>query len=82
MRVTGALAITMGPKGVVADPVIEIEDNRARSVESQPGATGDIDVDGIILPGLISTRTHLHGLVAYGHPVPPPAGFWPFLKQW
>ena len=39
-------------------------------------------MDGIILPGLISTHTHLHGLVAYGHPVPPPAGFWPFLKEW
>lgn len=82
MRITGTFAVTMGPKGLVSDPVIEIEDNRIKSVESHPGATGDVHVNGVILPGLISTHTHLHGLVAYGHPIPPPAGFWPFLRQW
>lgn len=82
VRVAGRLAVTMGPRGVLSDPVIEIEGNRIRSVQSQPGADVDIRVDGIILPGLISTHTHLHGLVAYGHPIPPPAGFWPFLKEW
>jgi 5-methylthioadenosine/S-adenosylhomocysteine deaminase len=82
LRVAGAFAITMGPRGVVADPIIEIEGDRIKSIESEPGAKADIRVDGIILPGLISTHTHLHGLVAYGHPIPPPAGFWPFLKEW
>ena len=82
MRVAGRYAITMGPRGVVADPIIEIEGNRIKSIDSQPGSQADFWVDGIILPGLISTHTHLHGLVAYGHPVPPPAGFWPFLKEW
>lgn len=82
MRVVGRLAVTMGPKGVVPNPVIEIVANRIRSVESEPGAKGDLQVDGLIIPGLISTHTHLHGLVAYGHPISPPAGFWPFLKEW
>jgi 5-methylthioadenosine/S-adenosylhomocysteine deaminase len=82
VRVAGRFAITMGSKGIVSDPVIEIEGNRIKSVESQPDSKADIRVDGIILPGLISTHTHLHGLVAYGHPIPPPAGFWPFLKEW
>jgi 5-methylthioadenosine/S-adenosylhomocysteine deaminase len=72
----------MGSRGIVSDPIIEIEGHRIKSVESQPDSKADIRVDGIILPGLISTHTHLHGLVAYGHPIPPPAGFWPFLKEW
>jgi cytosine/adenosine deaminase-related metal-dependent hydrolase len=72
----------MGSRGVVTDPIIEIEGNRIKSVTSEPGSEADIRVDGIVLPGLISTHTHLHGLVAYGHPVPPPAGFWPFLREW
>jgi 5-methylthioadenosine/S-adenosylhomocysteine deaminase len=82
LRVAGRYAITMGSKGVVTDPLIEIEGHRIKSIDSKPGSDADIRVDGIILPGLISTHTHLHGLVAYGHPIPPPAGFWPFLKEW
>jgi 5-methylthioadenosine/S-adenosylhomocysteine deaminase len=82
VRVAGRYAITMGSHGVVTDPVIEIEGNRIRSISSEPGSKADLRIEGIVLPGLISTHTHLHGLVAYGHPVPPPAGFWPFLKQW
>jgi 5-methylthioadenosine/S-adenosylhomocysteine deaminase len=82
VRVAARYAITMGPRGVVVDPVIEIEGNRIKSVASERGSSADIEVDGIILPGLISTHTHLHGLVAYGHPVTPPPGFWPFLKEW
>jgi len=82
VRAAGRYAITMGSNGVVTDPIVEIEGNRIKSISSGPGSDADIRVDGIILPGLISTHTHLHGLVAYGHPVPPPAGFWPFLKDW
>jgi 5-methylthioadenosine/S-adenosylhomocysteine deaminase len=80
--VAGRFAITMGSKGIVSDPIIEIDGNRIKSIESQPDSKADLRVDGIILPGLISTHTHLHGLVAYGHPIAPPAGFWPFLKEW
>lgn len=82
LRVGGKLAITMGPQGVVSDPVIRIEADRIGTIDSQLGAEVDLRVDGPILPGLISTHTHLHGLLAYGHPIPPPAGFWPFLKEW
>jgi 5-methylthioadenosine/S-adenosylhomocysteine deaminase len=82
VRVAGRFAITMGSQGVVSDPIIEIEGDRIKSIESEPDSKADIRVDGIILPGLISTHTHLHGLVAYGHPIAPPAGFWPFLKEW
>ena len=82
MRVAGRYAITMGRQGVVSNPIIEIEGNRIKSVTSGRDVKADLEVDGIILPGLISTHTHLHGLVAYGHPIPPPAGFWPFLKEW
>ncbi len=82
MRVAARYAITMGPQGVVTNPIIDIEGNRIVSVASGRAGKADIQLDGIIIPGLISTHTHLHGLVAYGHPVPPPAGFWPFLKEW
>jgi 5-methylthioadenosine/S-adenosylhomocysteine deaminase len=82
VRVAARYAITMGSKGVVTDPIIEIEGNRVKRISSGSAPEADIRVDGITLPGLISTHTHLHGLVAYGHPVPPPAGFWPFLKEW
>ena len=82
MRIAGRYAITMGRQGIVPDPIIEIEGNRIQSITSGRGVNADLAVDGLILPGLISTHTHLHGLVAYGHPVPPPAGFWPFLKEW
>jgi 5-methylthioadenosine/S-adenosylhomocysteine deaminase len=80
--ISGRYAVTMGPRGVVEDPLIEIEGRRITSISSGRQGTADIEFEGIILPGLISTHTHLHGLVAYGHPVPPPAGFWPFLKEW
>jgi cytosine/adenosine deaminase-related metal-dependent hydrolase len=82
VRVAGRYAITMGSHGVVTDPIIEIEGNRIKSISSEPGSGADIRVDGIVPPRLISTHTHLNGLVAYGHPVPPPAGFWRFLKEW
>ncbi|NIN63234.1 MAG: hypothetical protein GTO63_00665 [Anaerolineae bacterium] len=81
MQVVGRVAVAMGPKGVLSTPVIEIEANRIRSAESQPDGKGDLQVDGLILSGFISTHTHLHGLVAYGHLIPPPAGFWPFLRE-
>jgi len=80
--ISGRYAVTMGPRGVVKDPLIEIEGNHITHISSGGGRKADIEVEGLILPGLISTHTHLHGLVAYGHPVPPPAGFWPFLKEW
>jgi 5-methylthioadenosine/S-adenosylhomocysteine deaminase len=80
--ISGRYAVTMGPRGVVEDPLIEIEGSRITNISSGRGARADIEFEGIILPGLISTHTHLHGLVAYGHPVAPPAGFWPFLKEW
>jgi 5-methylthioadenosine/S-adenosylhomocysteine deaminase len=83
MRVGAKLAVTMTDQGVIRDPVIEIEGQRITRVTSDAkDQPTDIYVDGIIIPGLISTHTHLHGLVAYGHPVPAPAGFWPFLKQY
>ncbi|MBN1318653.1 MAG: amidohydrolase family protein [Anaerolineales bacterium] len=83
VKIGAKFAVTMTEQGVIADPVIEIEGQRIRHVladaqDIQP----DIYIDGIIIPGLISTHTHLHGLVAYGHPVPAPVGFWPFLKEY
>ena len=83
MRVGAKLAVTMTDQGVIRDPVIEIEGQRIKSVMANASdQQTDLYVDGVIIPGLISTHTHLHGLVAYGHPVPAPAGFWPFLKQY
>jgi cytosine/adenosine deaminase-related metal-dependent hydrolase len=83
MKVGAKLAVTMTEQGVIRDPVIEIEGRRIKSVVADAAAQEtDLYVDGIIIPGLISSHTHLHGLVAYGHPVPAPAGFWPFLKQY
>ena len=82
MLISGRYAVTMGPRGVVEDPLIEIQDKRITRISSGREQKADIEFEGIILPGLISSHTHLHGLVAYGHPVPPPAGFWPFLKEW
>jgi 5-methylthioadenosine/S-adenosylhomocysteine deaminase len=77
------LAVTMTDQGVVRDPVIEIEGQRIlRVLAGVPESRPDLYVDGIIIPGLISTHTHLHGVVAYGHPVPAPSGFWPFLKDY
>ncbi len=83
MKVGARLAVTMTEQGVIRDPVVEIEGDKIVSVLA--GARDqetDLYVDGILMPGLISTHTHLHGLVAYGHPVPAPAGFWPFLKEY
>ena len=83
MKVGAKLAVTMTDQGVIRDPVIEIEGQRiTRVIADAKDQPTDIYVDGIIIPGLISTHTHLHGLVAYGHPVPAPAGFWPFLKEY
>ncbi len=83
MKIGAKLAVTMAPQGVIKNPLIEVKDRKIVSVtECGDRQTADVWVDGIILPGLISTHTHLHGLVAYGHPVPAPAGFWPFLKQY
>lgn len=64
MRIRRIFAVTVGPEGVVSDPVIEIGGDRIKSTSSQRGLSGHIHVDGIIVPGLISTHTHLHGLVA------------------
>ena len=83
MKIGAKLAVTMTDQGVIADPVIEIEGQIiTRVTANASGEHTDLYVDGILIPGLISTHTHLHGLVAYGHPVPAPAGFWPFLKQY
>jgi len=83
LKVGAKLAVTMTEQGVIRDPVIEIEGQRiSRVLADAKDQQPDLYVDGIIIPGLISTHTHLHGLVAYGHPVPAPAGFWPFLKQY
>lgn len=83
MKVGARFAVTMTDQGILEDPLIEIDGNRISHVQAhaQPGEA-DLYVDGIVIPGLISTHTHLHGLVAYGHPVEAPAGFWPFLKQY
>jgi cytosine/adenosine deaminase-related metal-dependent hydrolase len=83
MKIGAKLAVTMTGQGVIRDPVIEIEGQRITKVlaDAKKQET-DIYVDGLIIPGLISTHTHLHGLVAYGHPVPAPAGFWPFLREY
>ena len=83
LRIGAKLAVTMTEQGVIRDPVIEVEGQWvSRVLADAKDQKPDIYVDGIIIPGLISTHTHLHGLVAYGHPVPAPAGFWPFLKQY
>jgi len=83
MKVGAKLAVTMTEQGVIRDPVVEIEGRHIVGVTADAaGQETDLYVDGILIPGLISTHTHLHGLVAYGHPVPAPAGFWPFLKQY
>jgi len=83
MKIGAKLAVTMTERGVIRDPLIEIQGQRITDVRADAaGQPVDIYVDGIILPGLISTHTHLHGLVAYGHPVPAPSGFWPFLKDY
>lgn len=68
---------------MIRNPVIEIQDQSITKVIADASDQKvDLYVDGIIIPGLISSHTHLHGLVAYGHPVSAPAGFWPFLKQY
>jgi len=83
MKVGAKLAVTMTDQGVIRDPVVEIEGRRIVGLTADAAEQEtDLYVDGILIPGLISTHTHLHGLVAYGHPVPAPAGFWPFLKQY
>jgi 5-methylthioadenosine/S-adenosylhomocysteine deaminase len=83
VKIGAKLAVTMTEQGVICNPLIEIEGQRIVRVRPDAGdETLDFYVDGIIIPGLISTHTHLHGLVAYGHPVPAPAGFWPFLKDY
>lgn len=83
MKIGARLAVTMTEQGVIRDPVVEVEGQRIVNVLAGAGdQETDLYVDGILIPGLISTHTHLHGLVAYGHPVPAPAGFWPFLKEY
>ncbi len=83
MKIGAKLAVTMSELGVIRNPLIETEGPCiARVVENTDAEPVDLYVDGIAIPGLISTHTHLHGLVAYGHPVPAPAGFWPFLQQY
>jgi energy-converting hydrogenase Eha subunit E len=47
VRVVGKLAVTMGPKGVVSDPVVEMEANRVKTVEIQSCVEMDIGVDGM-----------------------------------
>jgi cytosine/adenosine deaminase-related metal-dependent hydrolase len=83
LRIGAKLAVTMTEQGILCDPVVEIVDGRITRVTQNAGGENlDLYVDGIMIPGLISTHTHLHGLVAYGHPVPAPTGFWPFLKDY
>ena len=83
MKIGAKLAVTMTEQGVISDPVVEIQGQRIVGVWANADPRqADLYVDGILLPGLISTHTHLHGLVAYGHPVPAPTGFWPFLKEY
>lgn len=83
MKIGAKYAVTMTNDGIISDPVIEIEGQLISRVETKADEHDfDLYVDGIIIPGLISTHTHLHGLLAYGHPVPAPAGFWPFLKEY
>lgn len=83
MKIGARLAVTMTDQGVIRNPLIEVAGERIVRVQAE-GADEkpDLYVDGIIIPGLISSHTHLHGLVAYGHPVPAPAGFWPFLREY
>jgi len=82
-KVGAKFAVTMTERGVLRDPVIEIENQRiSRVLADAKDQRPDLYVNGVIIPGLISTHTHLHGLVAYGHPMPAPAGFWPFLKEY
>lgn len=83
MKIGAKLAVTMTEAGVISHPIVEVVGHRIANVwsEAEP-RQADLYVDGILLPGLISTHTHLHGLVAYGHPVPAPTGFWPFLKEY
>jgi len=83
LKIGAKYAVTMTNQGVIRDPLIEIQDRLITKVVAE-SVDKDVDlyIDGVIIPGLISSHTHLHGLLAYGHPVPAPAGFWPFLKQY
>ncbi len=42
MQVLPKQAITRRTRGVVSEPVIEIEADQIKSVESQPGAKGEL----------------------------------------
>ena len=83
MKIGAKYAVTMTDQGVIRDPLIEIQDRLITKVVAESlDRDFDLYIDGVIIPGLISSHTHLHGLLAYGHPVPAPAGFWPFLKEY
>jgi hypothetical protein len=40
-------AVTMAPKGAVSDPPLKTEANHIKSIESQRGVQGDVEVDAM-----------------------------------
>lgn len=47
MRVARRCAITMAQKGDVSDPPLKTEANHMKSIESQRGVQGDVEVDAV-----------------------------------